>query len=210
MGKKAKLAAGAGALALVILVAVLAYNALGEKVAPGIVFAGEQVSLSGGSGESQPGGQTAAPDFTVEDAEGRSVTLSDMRGRPVVLNFWASWCPPCKSEMPEFESVYTELWDEVAFMMVDMTDGQRETRADGEAYVAEQGYSFPVYYDTEQQAAEAYGVRAIPMTVFIDEDGNIAATAQGAMDEEALCSGIDLIWDGGAAAEDTNVPIMPG
>ncbi|MBP3544577.1 MAG: TlpA family protein disulfide reductase, partial [Lachnospiraceae bacterium] len=69
-----------------------------------------------------------APDFTVIDAEGNEVKLSDMRGKPVVVNFWASWCGPCKMEMPEFEEVYKELGDEVHFMMVNLTDGWQETQ----------------------------------------------------------------------------------
>jgi len=137
--------------------------------------------------------KTKAPDFTVVDANGEETKLSDMLGAPVVLNFWASWCPPCKSEMPEFDKVNGDLGDKVRFMMVDLTDGQRETMATGAKYISDQGYTFPVYFDTEQSAAYAYGIQAIPTTVFIDKDGYIVTVAQGAIDENTLRKGIEMI-----------------
>ncbi len=130
--------------------------------------------------------KTEAPDFTVYDAEGKEVSLSDFSGTPVVLNFWASWCSPCKGEMPDFDRAYGEYRDDVAFMMVDMVDGQRETVETGSQHVEDQGYSFPVYYDTEQDAAYTYGISAIPSTVFVDGDGYITAGYRGIIDEETL------------------------
>lgn len=135
----------------------------------------------------------AAPDFTVYDANGNGVKLSDFIGKPLVLNFWASWCGPCKSEMPEFDEVYKELGDNVQFMMVNMTDGSRETQEAASGYIAENGYSFPVFYDTDMEAAITYGVNAIPMTLFIDADGNAVAQARSAIDMETLRKGIDMI-----------------
>jgi thiol-disulfide isomerase/thioredoxin len=97
------------------------------------------------------------------------------------------------AEMPAFNGVYETLETDVAFMMVNLTDGQRETKATGTRYIEEQGFSFPVYFDTEQDAANAYGVMSIPTTIFIDGDGYIAAGAQGAIDAEILREGIALI-----------------
>jgi len=137
-----------------------------------------------------------APDFTVFDSAGNEIHLSDFAGKSVVLNFWASWCPPCKSEMPHFNEVYTSLQDDdIVFMMVDLTDGARETQKDGQTYVDDQGYDFPVYFDTKQEAAYAYGISSIPTTIFIDSDGNIATGYQGEIDEETLIAGIELIKD---------------
>ena len=68
-----------------------------------------------------------APDFTAVDADGNEVSLSDFLGKPVVLNFWASWCGPCKSEMPEFDEAYLQQGEEIQFLMVNMTDGAQET-----------------------------------------------------------------------------------
>jgi thiol-disulfide isomerase/thioredoxin len=137
--------------------------------------------------------KVAAPDFTVDDAQGNKISLSDFAGKPVVLNFWASWCPPCKSEMPHFNKVYAEIKDSVVFMMVDLVDGQRETQANGQQYVDEQGFTFPVYFDNQQQAATVYGISSIPTTFFIDAKGYIITGYQGAIDEETLAAAIKLI-----------------
>ena len=134
-----------------------------------------------------------APDFTVEDAEGNSVSLSDMVGKPVVVNFWASWCGPCKSEMPDFEEKYGEYGDQITFMMVNMTDGGRETLDKAKNFVAESGYTFPVYYDTGMSAAIAYGVNTIPATYFIDAEGNAVAYGLGALNGETIQQGIDML-----------------
>ncbi|MCL1873188.1 MAG: TlpA family protein disulfide reductase [Clostridiales bacterium] len=134
-----------------------------------------------------------APDFAVEDAGGNEIKLSDMLGKPIVLNFWASWCPPCKGEMPDFDLVFAELGDNIQFMMVDAVDGSRETKAKGAAYIAEQGFTFPVFYDTNQDAVRQYGIRAFPTSIFIDSEGYIITAAEGAISEEALRKGIDLI-----------------
>jgi thiol-disulfide isomerase/thioredoxin len=121
------------------------------------------------------------------------VKLSDFIGKPVVLNFWASWCPPCKGEMPEFDAVYKEVGEDVAFLMVDLVDGQRETKEKGAEYIKEQGFTFPVYFDVNQDAAATYGIMSIPTTIFIHKDGNVITGVQGAIDAETLRKGIELI-----------------
>ncbi|MBC3898692.1 redoxin domain-containing protein [Acetobacterium malicum] len=135
----------------------------------------------------------AAPDFTVTDEAGNPVKLSDFRGKPIVLNFWASWCPPCKSEMPHFNKLYSEKKDDVVFLMVDYVDGERETTETGLQYVRDQGFDFPIYFDTEQEAAKAYEVTSIPATFFINTDGKIVTSFQGAIDETSLNEDIQLI-----------------
>ena len=140
--------------------------------------------------------KTPAPDFTVYDGEGNPVRLSDFSGMPVVLNFWASWCGPCKSEMPTFEAAFTEYGGEICFMMVNLTDGSRETVDSAQAYIGKEGYTFPVYFDTDSEAAEAYGVRSVPFTYFIDPEGFGIAYAIGALSEETLQMGIDMLLPG--------------
>lgn len=184
---------------LVIFVAVLAaagvlYNAYGDKFMPNSLGVTEEQTVDGDEGAEEV--SYAAPDFTVYDGEGNAVHLSDFKGKPVVLNFWASWCGPCKMEMPDFEAKSRELEGDVVFMMVNATDGGRETVDTAKQFVADSGYSFPVYYDTEYSAIYAYGVNAFPTTFFIDAEGNLVAYGQGAMSGETLQTGIDMIFEG--------------
>lgn len=134
-----------------------------------------------------------APDFTVYDADGNEVHLTDFVGKPIVLNFWASWCGPCKMEMPDFNEKYLELGEEVQFLMINMTDGSRETVAIASEFIKESGYSFPVFYDTKMDAANTYGAYSLPMTFFIDAEGYPVTRATGAIDAETLMRGIDMI-----------------
>ena len=134
-----------------------------------------------------------APDFTVYDQAGNAVNLSDFVGKPTIVNFWASWCGPCKMEMPDFDEKYKELGEEIHFVMVNMTDGSQETIEKAAAFVEESSYSFPVYYDTDMDAAMTYGVSSIPSTFFIDAEGNAVAWAQGMIDAATLQKGIDML-----------------
>lgn len=134
-----------------------------------------------------------APDFLVYDVDGNEVHLHDYLGKPIVLNFWASWCGPCQIEMPDFNEKYLEIGDEVQFLMVNMTDGGRETIESAKTFIEEKGYSFPVFFDTTSEAAYAYGAYSLPTTYFIDSDGNALARASGAISGETLQKGIDLI-----------------
>lgn len=136
-----------------------------------------------------PAVQTA-PDFTAEDTDGNSVRLSDYFGTPIVLNLWASWCPPCKAEMPHFEAAYLENPD-IQFLMVNMTTG--DNMEDAKALLASEGYTFPVLFDVTSEAAIAYQATSLPMTLFIGADGAIVTYAVGALSAESLNTGIDLI-----------------
>ncbi len=183
MNSKTKTIIFALALAVFIGIAYVAYNTLSKSTSQK-----ENITQQ----DSEQKEKTKAPDFTVTDADGNEVKLSEMIGKPMIINFWASWCPPCKSEMPEFNKVYEEMGDEITFMMIDSVDGQRETKEVGEQYIADQGFTFPVYYDTTGEASYTYGIRSIPTTYFIDAEGYIVARAVGAIDEDTLLRGIEM------------------
>lgn len=146
-----------------------------------------------GTAASETPGPVPAPDFTVYDEAGNEVRLSDYLGKPVVVNFWASWCGPCRMEMPEFQEKHLELDGEVQFLMINMTGGS-ETVETARDFIAGQGYTFPVLYDTEGDAAVTYGAYALPTTYFIDAEGYAIAQARGAINSETLQAGIDMIY----------------
>jgi len=189
-------------LALVIAGAYFLYGYLSENYAGdriSIIEEEAEVTKSDGTEpeeESENSEEVSylAPDFTVTDMDGNSVSLSDKFGKPIIVNFWASWCPPCKSEMPDFEEAFKEYGDEITFMMVNMTGG-RETVESAKSFIEKSTYSFPVYFDTDSQAAMTYGVSSIPQTIFIDKDGNLTAYAQGMIDKNALDTGIGMIYN---------------
>ena len=140
----------------------------------------------------QPAVETA-PDFTVTDAQGNEVSLSDFFGKPIVLNFWASWCGPCQYEMPDFEEAYHQYGDQVEFLMVNLTDGYSETVNSAKAFLDHTGYTFPVYFDTMSDGAETYQVFSIPCTYFLDRNGSLVSKNLGMISSDALNQGIDLI-----------------
>lgn len=187
MNPKIKILIGIVALGVVIGGSALLYPYLSAS------YASKGDSTSAGSTSGGEEEKMEAPDFSVVDGDGNTVKLSDFIGKPVVVNFWASWCPPCKSEMPEFERVRKELGEDVVFMMVNATDGVRETEEKAKEYVADQGYTFPVYFDTNQEASYTYGVSSLPTTLFIDKDGYLVTGALGVIEEETLRKGIEMI-----------------
>ena len=191
MGKKKFLLAAVIMVALLIGASAL-YNRLAEDI--------DHDNLSGTNTDTPDNTQQEPPkefppDFTVMDASGKEVKLSDFRGKPTVVNFWASWCGPCKSEMPDFDAVYREMGDEIHFLMVNMTDGGQETLAGAQKFIADSGYTFPVYYDTLYSAAMAYGVTSLPTTYFFDAEGYGVAYAIGAIGKEDLLRGIGMITE---------------
>ena len=183
---------------LVLGGAGILYNQLGQKLAPDLLATQapqetEATEASAPTTQTTEPKKSLTPEFTVYDLEGKEVHLSDFFGKPIVLNFWASWCGPCQMEMPDFNEKYLEVGEEVQFLIINMTDGSRETVETASAFIAEQGYSFPVFYDTDMDAAAVYSVYSLPTTYFIDVEGYTIARATGAISAETLQRGIDMI-----------------
>ncbi|MBQ3504768.1 MAG: TlpA family protein disulfide reductase [Oscillospiraceae bacterium] len=180
---------------LVVLLAAagIAYKSLSADVEMDNLSTGETVSANVPEASEEAPAQELAPDFTVYDREGNAHSLSDFRGQPVIVNFWASWCGPCKSEMPDFEEKFREYGEEIQFLMVNLTDGHQETVESASSFVDGQGYTFPVYFDSDYSGAAAYAVNAVPATYFIDAEGVLVAYGKGAMSAEVLQKGIDML-----------------
>ncbi len=177
----------AGALILILIGASVFYNNYQEKpdVPSNNSSETQEQEKPNVSDEEVDSNVIPALDFTVYDQSGEAVNLSDFYGKPIVVNFWATWCGPCKSELPAFETLYQE-YSEVEFLMVNLTDGAQETVGGVSQFLVDNDYHFPVYFDTEMDAALTYSVYSIPATLFIDADGNIVASHMGAMSEDTL------------------------
>lgn len=185
---------GAAALVALIIAASVLYKDLGGKYRPDQLVTDAPSTANTAADTTAPEEQAdLAPDFTVTDWEGDEVKLSDFRGKPVVLNFWASWCPPCKSEMPDFDAAYKTHGGSVQFMMVNCTDGSSETVGTAKAFIESTDYTFPVFFDTSYEASMKYGTSSIPMTFFINADGELVTYARGMLDAESLERGIGMI-----------------
>ena len=123
--------------------------------------------------------RSLAADFVLPDLTGQDVRLSAFRGKVVLLNFWASWCPPCRSEMPDLQQLFEKLNGSKFQMLAVSLD--RDPQA-ARALIKEAGYTFPVLLSPGNKVAEGYGISAIPTTFIIDKQGRIVSRTVGAAD----------------------------
>lgn len=137
--------------------------------------------------------QKFAPDFTMVDSDGVEHKLSDYRGKPVVVNFWASWCGPCKMEMPHFQTAWETYGEDVEFLMVNMSTGMGDSREKSSKFLTDGNFTFPVYYDDNSEAAINYGISGVPMTIFVDAEGYIQNIARGMLTQDRLESAIQSL-----------------
>lgn len=144
--------------------------------------AGTAPAASGATVASVPEVGRPAPDFTASDLDGRPVRLSDLRGKPVLINFWATWCPPCREEMPQIEAFYRRHRDQVEVLGV----GVGETAEQVRAFLKDNPYSWRFVVDPDLKVADRYRVFGIPVSYFIDKDGIIRGFYMGAMDAEQI------------------------
>ncbi len=192
--------------ALIIISAVLGYMVLSREFEPqnpayDIPDDHENIEIAdtGNTEDSNNEKESVADyrDFTVYTYEGESVSLSEIanEGKPVVINFWTTWCGYCKEEMPDFNDIYLEYSDKVNFMMIDVNGNGNDNMEQARAYVEESGFEFPVYYDSEISAASAYGLTSFPTTVVLNSDGVTIYAYPGMMSKQNLVSLIEKSLD---------------
>ncbi|MFC7060330.1 TlpA family protein disulfide reductase [Halobacillus seohaensis] len=172
------------ALFLLILVGFIVYNEIDkENEASESTSELTEYDVSGNTEQegtamtapNTPGGLEVgdqAPDFELETLDGETIKLSELTGKKVILNFWATWCPPCKVEMPEMEKFHQEYGDEVEVIAVNAT-GTESNRSDVASFIEEEKYTFPIVLDEELKVNNDYQVISIPTTYFIGSDGKI-------------------------------------
>lgn len=179
MNKKTRTLLSIGAFVLFMAIAFVAYNGLTKSYTPPITAQKDPVP---------------ATELNLIDYEGENVKLSDFYGKPIIINLWATWCPYCIEEMPLFEEKYKEYGDDITFLMINITDGQQETVETAKAYIEENNFTFPVYFDTTLESLSGYNPRgSLPFTIFIDKSGNVSSYQPGKLSESKLNSGIDLL-----------------
>ena len=188
----------AAVLVIVLAAAAVLYPRLSAKVAPSSPTVPAQTQEEGAQEEESLSVQAEpeqAADFIVTDDNGDVDMLSAHLGKPVVVNFWATWCSYCVEELPYFNAASKKYGDSVDFMMVDLTDGYRETVESARAFASQRGFTFPVYYDTTASASDAYSIYSIPMTLFITPDGKIWHSCVGAITEDVLEQSIEALLE---------------
>jgi cytochrome c biogenesis protein CcmG/thiol:disulfide interchange protein DsbE len=129
-----------------------------------------------------------ASDFTLQTLDGRSVKLSDYRGQVILLNTWASWCPPCRAEMPDLEAYYREHKED-GFVVLAVND--EESASTVANFIQAQGFTFPVLLDPDGKVMSQYGVRGLPTSFFIDRNGMVRGVWSGQLSPERLKQIVD-------------------
>jgi peroxiredoxin len=136
-----------------------------------------------------------APDFSLNTAEGQTIHLADLVGQPVIVNFWASWCPPCRAEMPALQTVYEDYQGQIHLLAVNAT--QQDKIESALAFVAENGLTFPILLDSTGAVYRQYAITSLPTTFFIRADGTIAEVVVGGpLTEAGLRKRIESLLEG--------------
>ena len=140
-------------------------------------------------------GNLLVPVFSLTDRDGNEVSLADFEGKVVVLNFWASWCPPCKEEMPAFQEMNQEFEqaDDVVILSVNLTDGQRETREKAIKYLDDNGFTFKTLFDENNDVGYLFGIQSIPVTMIMDRDGYLRDYVMGSTTKDRVMESVNAI-----------------
>ena len=121
-----------------------------------------------------------APDFSVRTLEGKQIKLTEFKGKVVLLNFWATWCPPCRAEMPSIETLYQRYKPKASFQILAVS--VQEEPSVVKTFLEQNPYSFPIALDPNGEAAQLYGIRGIPTTFIIDQKGTLQGALVGGKD----------------------------
>lgn len=168
-----------GVLLIVLLIGIAGFNLYNDRKevteidSTGIAVSDDQTGIAIGD---------RAPDFKVQTMDGKEVNLSDYKGKKVFLNFWATWCPPCKAEMPHMQAFYEEQPEDVEILAVNLEEST-EKAAD---FAKQYELTFPILMDADGTVAETYEVYTIPTTYVLNEDGTVHQKIVGPMDEPMM------------------------
>ena len=168
--------------------------ASGEETKEELVFSEDEEGTEAVPGEAESETEAevySAPDFTLTDQYGTVHTLSDYRGKVVFLNFWATWCPPCRAEMPDIQKLYEEFEEEgredTVFLSIAFPGLGNEKDVEGiTAFLEENGYTYPALLDEKYNTMTDYYITAYPTTFMIDREGNIYGYVTGSISEEIM------------------------
>lgn len=134
--------------------------------------------------------KTKAPDIHLKDLNGKDVSLSDFKGKNVYLNFWATWCGPCRGEMPDIEKLYEETnISDLVILAVNLGEDSNTVKS----FIDSNNYNFKILLDSDKTAASLYNINAIPTSFFIDKNQNIVAQKVGAMSIDEMRAYVSLI-----------------
>ncbi|MDF2556584.1 MAG: alkyl hydroperoxide reductase [Bacillales bacterium] len=165
----------------ILLVIAVIFSIIDSRKEPKVEISKKEETFT-----SNPIGKEA-PDFSLKNIQGDTVKLSDYRGKKVMVNFWATWCPPCQEEMPEIERFYKENPD-VIILSVNI-----DTTQDIQGFINEYKTTFPVLLDEDKSVSKAYGTFKIPETYFINADGIVKYKQVGAMKYDDMKTLFDIM-----------------
>ena len=151
-----------------------------------LVILASGLLISGCSAGAEQGARIGnqAPDFQLPSLDGQTVSLSNFQGKPVLINFWTTWCPPCRAEMPFIQQIFKdEEWSDKGLVILAINIGESPSTV--KRFIESYGFSFPVLLDTRGDVALKYGIRPIPVSFFIDKDGIIQVKVIGAFPSKA-------------------------
>ena len=172
-------------IGLALTISIFACGCNGKQSAPKTESRQEETK------DTEAENENTAPDFTAEVNDGSSFLLSEQSGKVVLLNFWATWCPPCKAEMPDIQKLYEESAAEgdealIVLGVAGPNMGNEKSREGIAAFLEENGYTYPVLMDTDGSLFEEYGIYSFPTTFMIDREGNVFGYASGMLSYDMM------------------------